>query len=273
MIPTLVPIREAGSIFTKFACMFFIISKVLDFLLSPVIWVIFLLLMGLRNKPGSKRMLVAASVILLMTTNPFISNLAVSLWEVPAYSHTRINAPYEVGVLLGGGINMYDEELQRPMYSQSVDRILQTIGLYKEGKIKKILVSGGSGLVLNQSFSESDVTKKVFLDAGIPESDIIIENKSRNTHENAVETSKLLNELNINSTPLLITSAFHMRRSLACFNKAGLKVIPYPTDIKSGNNSFTPDRIIIPDASCISGWRMLFKEWIGILVYKMKGYV
>lgn len=253
--------------------MFFIISKVLDFLLSPVIWVIFFLLMAWKSKNSGKKWLVAGTLLLLVTTNPFVSNYAVSLWEIPAYPHTSIKQPYEVGVLLGGGINMYDEELQRPMYSQSVDRILQTIGLYKEGKIKKILVSGGSGLVLNQNFSESDVTKKIFLDAGIPESDIIIENKSRNTHENAVETSKLLNELNINSTPLLITSAFHMRRSLACFNKAGLKVIPYPTDIKSGSSTLTPDRIIVPDASCISGWRMLFKEWIGILVYKMKGYV
>jgi uncharacterized SAM-binding protein YcdF (DUF218 family) len=253
--------------------MFFIFSKVLDFLISPLVWVVFFLLMALRNKDGNRKWLVAATVLLLITTNPFLSNQAVALWEIPAYPYTQIDKPYEVGVLLGGGINMYDEELKRPMYSQSVDRILQTISLYKEGKIKKILVSGGSGLVLNQGFSESDVTKKIFMDAGIPESDIIIENKSRNTHENAVETSRLLKELGIQSAPLLITSAFHMRRSLACFSKAGLKVIPYPTDIKSGSSTLTPDKLIIPDPSCISGWRMLFKEWVGLIAYKMKGYV
>jgi uncharacterized SAM-binding protein YcdF (DUF218 family) len=63
-----------------------------------------------------------------------------------------------------------------------------------------------------------------------------------------------------------------MRRSLAVFEKAGIKVEPYPADVLSGKRTFSPDKLIIPSADAIIGWNVLFHEWIGFLAYKIMGY-
>ena len=113
-------------------------------------------------------------------------------WEVkPVNLQTGIK-PYDVGILLGGSLRSYDQEFGRPVYSQSVDRLLQTIALYKSGKVKKILLSGGSGSVTRPNERESEIILKVLLQTGIPENDIIIENTSRNTYENAIYTAEIL---------------------------------------------------------------------------------
>lgn len=255
-----------------FALMFFIFSKLLDFALSPLSWVLLFALLALRQKPRSRRWFIASLTLLLLTTNPFLTQLAMRSWEVTFYPAEKISGKYPVGILLGGSINFYDPELKKPVYSQSVDRLFQTIHLYKTGKIEKILISGGSGLLLARDFSESDVTRSVLLEVGVAEEDIIIENKSRNTHENAVETGKILDSLGITQPALIITSGYHMRRSLACFYKAGVPVHPFPADRKTSEFRFTPDRTVIPDASCLVMWKIMIKEWIGILVYKIQGY-
>ena len=256
--------------------MFFILSKVLDFLISPVIWILFFMSISLfifKNKEQKLKLMYAAFFLFLLFTNPFVTNLAVESWEVPAYSANQISESYDIGILLSGSMNNYSSSLERPAYSQSVDRLLQTISLYKTGKIKKILLTGGSGYVLQPEFKESLITKKVMIEAGIPAEDILVEDRSRNTYENAAFSARVLQEKNLGGKLLLITSAFHMRRSLACFNKAGLMVHPFPVDIKSTPFSFLPERWIIPDAYGLFLWKMLIREWIGVAAYKFQGYI
>lgn len=254
--------------------MFFLLSKLLEFVLAPVNWIILMLVLALafrRDVVRSRRWLVAAATVLFLLTNPFLLYLAVKAWEVPAYRTDALHRTYKVGVLLGGGMNNYDESLDRPVYSQSVDRIMLTMTLYKQDKIEKILISGGSGFVLNRNFSEADRTRELFVMAGIPKEDIIVETSSRNTFENAVESARVLRELGVNDTSLLITSAIHIRRALACFHKAGVAVHPFPADRKTGVLIWSPDKIILPDATCLEGWKILIKEWIGVIVYRLRG--
>ena len=71
----------------------------------------------------------------------------------------------------------------------------------------------------------------------------------------------------------MITSAFHMRRSLRCFEKVNLKVEPFSVDTRSATYINTIDKIIQPDAECLTQWDLLLHEWIGILMYKVMGYV
>ena len=72
---------------------------------------------------------------------------------------------------------------------------------------------------------------------------------------------------------LLITSAFHMKRSILCFKKAELPVDPFPVDVRSGGDIYTLDRLIQPDAENISTWDIIIHEWVGIATYKLMGYI
>jgi uncharacterized SAM-binding protein YcdF (DUF218 family) len=255
--------------------MFFLLSKILKFLTSPFIWVVIGLLFFIfsRNRKWKKISLVFSLVILFFFSNPFIADQVVRIWEVQPYDAAKISKPYDVGVLLGGSLLGYDVINNRPVYSQSVDRLLQAIALYNSGKIKKILLSGGSGRVTNPEEREADVISAVLISAGIPKEDILMERKSRNTYENAVYTKEILDAQMPGASTLLITSAFHMRRSEACFKKAGLNTVVYPVDPKSHVQLYTPDALIIPNVYSISLWEMLFHEWTGIIMYKFAGYI
>ena len=110
--------------------------------------------------------------------------------------------------------------------------------------------------------------------AGVNELDIIIENKTRNTYESAVAVKKILDSLQVKSEDcLLITSAFHMRRSMACYRKAGLTIEPFSTDFYGiADKPFIPT-IFIPAIQGFIIWEKLLKEWTGFVAYKIAGYI
>jgi uncharacterized SAM-binding protein YcdF (DUF218 family) len=109
---------------------------------------------------------------------------------------------------------------------------------------------------------------------GVDSADITIENETRNTHESAVEVKKLLETMNVPSSDcLLITSAFHMRRSLACYRKVGLELQPFTTDFYAHERRYHVDAFIVPKVEALLVWHKLAKEWVGMLAYKMAGYI
>lgn len=255
--------------------MFFYLSKILHFLIAPLTW-FFIVAVAARfskNAGRKRKFWIAAFVILVIFSNPFLANEVMKKWEVKPVNLKTGTRPFDVGILLGGSLRSYDQEFGRPVYSQSVDRLLQTIALYKSGKVKKILLSGGSGSVTRPDERESEIILKVLLQTGIPEHDIIIENSSRNTYENAVYTAEILKKLFPNGRFLLITSSFHMRRSMACFEKTGLKTIIFPVDPRAHSHGYTPENSVFPHAGALLTWDALIHEWMGIVTYKVAGYI
>ncbi|MFM2190704.1 MAG: hypothetical protein RL491_1090 [Bacteroidota bacterium] len=257
--------------------MYFIASKVLAFIADPFTWFLILFVVGLFRlwKYGKgKRSLVSSLVLIFVLTNPFLSNLAIRYWEPDTYSADSITKPYDVGVLLSGATRGLDQSAQRPLYGPGVDRVLQTIELYQKGKIKKIILTGGSGSLEFPEQKESYWTMKLLKDFGVPDSVLFLEGESRNTRENAQFTSKLIQENpELKGRMLLITSAFHMRRAMGCFSKANLKFDIYPVDSGKSILSFNPYRIIIPDIYAIHVWDQLIRECIGMATYYFMGYI
>ena len=194
----------------------------------------------------------------------------MSSWEVPAKPYSELKV-YEAGIVLGG-MSVNDPQLGRMQFFRGVDRLIQTVDLYKRGIIKRIIFTGGSGRILHPEMKEGMLIKPYLLEMGVPDSVLIIENESNNTHENALFTKKILEDQKITGPFLLITSAFHMRRSMACFNTVGIKAESYSTDRYSGPIKFEFDHIIIPDVSTLYDWNTLFHEWMGYLTYKITGY-
>ena len=256
--------------------MFFILSKILDLFISPAIWIVGLLLLAYlfkkKNPARYTKLFGIGLLALLIFTNPFIVNVVMNSWEVRAYSADQIKSPYEVGIVLGGSTRYYDNDSKRMVFSSSADRLMQAVELYHKGKIKKVFLSGGSGFVNFQEWKESEKLYPLLVNNGVKPEDIWMENNSRNTYENAIETAKVLNQKGITSKCLLITSAFHMRRSIACCAKANIKVDAYSVDVRSGGAIYTLDRLIQPDPEALVAWDLLTHEWAGYIIYKMMGY-
>ncbi|WP_262484525.1 YdcF family protein [Brumimicrobium salinarum] len=124
---------------------------------------------------------------------------------------------------------------------------------------------GHHGDVIDKGLDEAVQLKEKLIEFGIPETDILIETKSRNTNENAKYTTELLQQSypHFNSF-ILVTSARHMRRAKASFENYGLKVTPFSTDQYTAENRFyTWDEFIIPSADTFNEWFGLLKEIVG----------
>lgn len=252
--------------------MFFVLSKLLQFIITPLVWIIALMCFSLLTKDDNlkRRCFHFAFAFLLLFSNSFIFDECARAWEIPATPYSALQK-YDAGILLGGMI-VYDQTNDRLQFNRRADRLLQTLELYKKGIIKKIVFTGGSGIVLHPELKEGPLVKRYLLEFGIPENDILIEGESNNTHENAKFSKAVLDKENVKGRFLLITSAFHMRRSLACFKKEGLIAEPYSTDRYAGPRKFEFDHLLIPNSSAMENFNNLIHEIVGFITYKIVGY-
>lgn len=251
--------------------MFFILSKIFVFVFSPLFWIVLIAILALifyKTKHG-KRLFISAIIMLLFFTNSFILDEAMRMWEPKAKQKQDLKSNYEYGIVLTGMLS-FDDKYQRINFKSSADRIFQAIELYKENKIKKIFISGGSGEVFNQKHKEANILKNYLITIGITPEDIEIDSISRNTYENAVETSKMLKQYG-NHECLLITSAFHMPRSEKCFIKQNMNCDTYVTDRYAGKRKFDIEHLVVPNPSALNTWHVLLHEIGGYIIYKITG--
>jgi uncharacterized SAM-binding protein YcdF (DUF218 family) len=254
--------------------MFFLLSKLLQLFLMPILWVLLFLFLALflKNAKYKRGFLVAALAILTVLSNPFLENEAWRAWEVKA-TPVKDLGQYDVAIILTG-VTGYREDLPDRIHTKKgADRFLHPLQLYRLGKIEHFLISGGDGRVTGTAVPEAEQLEKILLMAGVAEEDITTESNSRNTHENAVNTAKVLAKHPEWKKRLLVTSAFHMRRSEACFKKAGVAVDVYSSDFYSAPRYLTPDETIVPNAGSFSNWHLLIHEITGYFVYKLMGYL
>lgn len=212
--------------------------------------------------------------LLLFFSNDFIANAVMQGWEYDAIPINSIDSTCRLGIVLTGTTIEGLKPDDRVYFQRGADRLIHTVQLYKEGKIKTVLISGGTGRLLLEGEPEADKLAFVMKFMGVVDSDIITENESRNTHESAVEVKSILDSLHIPSQQcLLITSAFHMRRSLGCFHRMGLNPKPFSVDFYAHNTQYTPDVLFVPNVNALEIWQKLFKEWLGITAYWAAGYI
>ncbi len=250
--------------------LFFILSKLLSFLSSPFLWIITIFLISIFTKDikKKKKRFLITLFLLLFFSNNLIFSIAKSTIEIKPIKTEKLSK-YNYGIVLGG-FTSYDKEFKRIKFHKSSDRLWQAILLYKENVIKKIVISGGSSKIFNNKIKESDIVKEYLIKIGINKNDIIIENQSRNTFENALYTSKLKNVKK--STVLLITSSLHMLRATKCFKKQGFTTVAFSTgynSIKDANFS----EYIIPNLGTLFYWNDFLHEIFGILAYKITGKI
>ena len=245
--------------------MFFILSKTLNYLMMPLVIVTLLFVVSAiwQKAKWKKRLFRMGLVLLILFSNEFIANELMRAWEIPATPFADVKKTYTWGILLSGVTKGGMEPDDRVYFHRGADRVTHTLQLYKMGLISKILVSGGSGRLLDIGECEANDLSDVLIMMGVKSEDIVVESNSRNTHESGVEIRKILETRTTAGECILITSAFHMRRSLGVLANSGWKVDAFSTDFLTHPRVYTFDVLFIPKLEALSIWHHLIKETVG----------
>ncbi len=253
--------------------MFFFLSKIFDLLLTPLLWVFLLLILSffLKKRPLKTYLFISGLGILYLFSNHLVVNSLLQWWEKPPLTLDK-NETYDVAIILTGITDNIRQPHDRIYFNKGAERITTPLVLYKKGIVKNILITGGTGSYNTNAQAEAELLKKFLIDNNVPSNAIFIENKAMNTYQNALYTKQFLENNKHLKSKLLITSSFHMRRSIACFNKQNIDFTPYPVDFYSSNSNLTLAKLLLPNAMTFQSATKLIHEVAGYLVYKLIGY-
>ena len=250
----------------------FIVSKLLLNILLPPGSLLLLMLSGfilLRWHRNAGRALIAAGMVLLygLSLDPVADRL---IRPLEAFYRPLSEGPVKADaiVVLGGGSRDLSWVPKEPELSRgSLERLVEAVQLARKHHLP-LVMSGGSGDPKPGTVLEADVMADVAMKLGFPAKDIVIENRSRNTWENAEAVQKLLP----GKTVVLVTSAFHMRRSVAMFKKQGFSVLPAPACYLSQtrHGSYTD---YFPQAGALATSSTAIAEYISLSWYRMTGKI
>lgn len=252
--------------------MFFTFSKVAWWIITPLHTVVVCLVIGMillwarRVRAGTALVSLATLLILLIGATP-LPELALRPLEQWHKAKELTDPPAGI-VLLGGGQNVeLTEAYVRPQLNGRAETMTEFLALARRFPQAKLVFAGGSGDLTGHTLSEAEVMKQFAAQQGVDTERLLLDSKSRNTHENALYAKELANP-KPGERWLLITSAFHMPRAVAVFEKLAWQVVPYPTDYR-----------VLPTGvewrvNVLNRFRlfhMALHEWLGFLVYWVTG--
>jgi uncharacterized SAM-binding protein YcdF (DUF218 family) len=221
------------------------------------------------RRPSLGRALIAVGLGLLwMLGSPALASRLVAplerIYPVPA---PAVRA--EAVIVLAGTVDLSRSTSGRIEFYDRPERIIEGARLVKEGRARWLVISGRSGDPLRMDASESRLLGRFAQEYGVPAASILLEEESQTTAENASFTARMLRERGVR-TAFLVTSGFHMPRSMACFRKAGLSPIAYPVDFRA-----TPPRPIVagfvPSGSALALSTLALHEYLGYATYWVRG--
>lgn len=261
--------------------MFIFLSKLIPYFLYPLSLAAILLAGAVlfRKSKWQTRLLIAGVLLIWIGGNAWVTGALLKSLEWQ-YLPLDDVPQTEAIVILGGGTQPPTFPRPSPEVDDAGDRMIYGARLYREGKAPLVLVTGGR---LPWSFVSGGAAQEmtdllVFM--GVPEEAILREDESANTYENAVFTKAILEPMGINRI-LLVTSAIHMPRSVAIFEKQGFEVIPAPTDFIITRPEALPFSqvwpnylfSIFPTADNLNKTALALKEYMGILAYWVRGWL
>lgn len=254
------------------------LSKILTQLASPLpvallLLAAALLLLRRGRSVAGRRCLAAGFAVLWIASTPMVSHHAVRSLEA-AFPAVAIDATPEADavVLLGGSLSPPHPPHDRIELNEAVDRIFHAAHLMRAGKAPFLIVSGGAGPSTEGAQKPADSMAEVLIELGVPREALVLERRSRTTAENALFSKPLLDERGARRI-LVVTSAAHMRRSLAVFRSLGFEAIAAPADFVTGDPSYFNLGAWIPAPSALASSTAALKEYAGIFVYWMRGQI
>ncbi|UCH48506.1 MAG: YdcF family protein [Betaproteobacteria bacterium] len=254
--------------------LFFWLSKLIWLIISPDSLLLILLLLSFallllgKDRAGTKLLGFVCAVLLIVALLP-LHNLLLYPLETRFKTNPEMPDSLVGIIVLGGAEGPYLSALWNQVeVGPAAERFLAFLALAKQYPEAKLVFAGGTGSLIRQEFKGADVAETLFQQQGLDVTRVVFERESRNTYENALFTRELI-QPGEGESWLLITTAWHMPRSVGVFCKQQWPVIPYPVD-----HTTEPDHLISINFALASHLRDLgigAKEWIALLVYYITG--
>lgn len=263
--------------------MFLFFSKLLPLFIYPLGLACVLMLVSLVTIWWRPRLavlsLTIALILLLAGGNGFVATYLVRSLEWQNLPSNPLPTADAI-VVLGGGVKPQIPPRPWVDVADAGDRVLYGAQLYREGKAPLVILSGGRIEWKGGGPAESADMAKIAAALGVPASAILQDPTSLNTYENAVNVRKILQARGLRRI-LLVTSAMHMPRSLLIFSKQGIEAIAAPTDFLVTEQdmrelSGSTEAIAlnwIPDADRLQQVSRAIKEYVGIAIYRLRGWI
>jgi len=257
--------------------MFNIASKLLAPLLSPLTLAVLLAVCSLlawTHRRIAIRLLIASVTFLVVFSSTIPSSALVRSLE-DQYPDSGMEVPAaQAIVVLGGAIRMPSGSHHATALVESSDRILTAFRLYRAGKAPLVFCSGGNSPMAGQTGKtpEADWMAALLREWNIPQSAIRLEGQSINTRENAVRSYRMLAPLGVHRI-LLVTSAMHMPRAAGAFRKAGFVVVAAAADFHSGWGEPNFLSLWSLRADNLVDTEEALHEWLGIGIYRLRGWI
>ena len=254
--------------------MLFSVSKIVGLLIEPYNLAIFLVCCALllrlmrRGKRLRRALLIGAAAVLLVFGFGPTANLLLYPLETAHARPAKLPSRPGAVIVLGGFTREPRDNPNFYELTESADRFVEGVRLAHTFPKALLVISSGSSAVIDTFYKEGQVLGSLALDMGLPARQVKVDAESRNTRENAQYSKRLL--ASIKGPRILITSAAHMPRAVACFRKVGVEVVPWPVDYRrtgSGPGSW------LPKPATLFRSNAALHEYAGWLYYWLLGYV
>ena len=268
--------------------MFFYLSKLLPLLVYPLGMACVLLAVALlvrRDSRWQTRLVAVTLALLWLGGNRIVTmTLVRSLeWRYAPPPGQAVNLPRgDVIVVLGGATRSPGYPRPTAEVNEAGDRLIYAAHLYAEGTAPRVLVSGGNApWVSPDGPPEAAIMADLLNLMGVPDEAIWLETTSRNTYENAIYSFEFLADQDV-ETLILVTSAFHMPRAHAIFKQGDYTIIPAPADYRVTQaewDHYTQPNLtiqlfnLLPNSRDLSWTTQIIKEYIGLIVYRLRGWL
>ena len=250
-----------------------IVFKIFQMFLLPGVFILVLLISGLtffilRKKAGRVLIVIAIVFYYFFSITP-IADLVISPLENQYPSQVfgenlggRENQAKTI-VLLIGGVKKGDLPISSKLGESSLFRTVKAVEIYFQAEHKPTIIISGSDPISSSSRPAEEIAK--FIQSfNISKENILLEEKSKNSYQSAKEIKKIIGDESF----ILITSAYHLPRSVYIFRKMGLDPIPVPADFKAEENYNILD--FFPDPGNLKKCDLAFHEYFGLLYYHLR---
>jgi uncharacterized SAM-binding protein YcdF (DUF218 family) len=257
--------------------MFFIASKLFELVVTPISFGLLLSALGVAllytRYAGAGRCVATIGALWLwaIAFGPVGYWLAIPL-ETRFSAPDKTMPPPDGAIVLGGSVDeALAAQLDRVILSEAVERLRAPVELRRRYPDMRIVFTGGSSALRASQTTEAQTVRRFWRELGLDRDDgsVLYEDRSRNTHENAVFARELVRP-KPGERWLLITSAMHMPRSMGIFRRAGFDVVPYPVDFRTSGNwgDWRPFHSALQKLYIVS---FAAHEWLGLVAYRLTG--
>jgi len=251
----------------------FVLSKLMSAITQPMFWLALwwafaLLMLLLRWRKLAMVMLWSGLLVLGLLGFEAGPHALLRTLENRYPVPTAEAASRHVGVIVLGGATehpgIYQAHGQVPL-GEAAERMSVPVGLLRQHPKLQLVFSGGEGRLLATGVSEAELAKAFYQQQGVDMGRVVLEGGSRTTRENAIQVAALLGE-RCKQPWLLVTSAWHMARSVPEFEAVGCQVTPYPVDFRTGDTTPLTEYSL---ARSLLLWQTALHEWLGLVVYRL----